>query len=115
MTDKKEKIVHVGTKEEFDNLIAGKNPVLVDFFAVWCGPCQMMGPILDEMIEKYKNIDKVKIAKVDIDEIKEIAIEYGVMSVPTFIIFQEGKAIETMVGMRSGEELQAKLDDLLKK
>ena len=113
--EKKDKILHVATKEEFDKLIAGETPVLVDFFAVWCGPCQMMGPILDEMVEKHKNIDKVKVAKVDIDELKEIAVEYGVMSVPTFIIFQKGKAVETFVGMRSGEELFGKLDDLIVK
>lgn len=110
----KEAIKQIETKEEFEELINGKKPVLVDFFAVWCGPCQMMGPILEQMAEEYKNIDKVEIAKVDIDLLKDLAMQYGVMSVPTFMIFQEGKQIETMVGMRPQEEFQEKLDLLVK-
>ena len=108
------KIIHVESKEEFDKLIAGDKPVLADFFAVWCGPCQMMGPLLEQMAEEYKNIDKVKIAKVDIDLLKDTAMEYGVMSVPTFILFNDGKPVEQMVGMRPQEELEEKLDALIK-
>lgn len=111
----KEKIVHPKTKEEFDKLISGKKPVLVDFFAVWCGPCQMMGPILDELTEKYKKIDEVEIAKVDIDELRDVAGDYDVMSVPTFMIFKEGKPLETMVGMRSQGDLERKLNEALEK
>lgn len=107
-------IKHPEAKEEFDKLISGNKPVLVDFFATWCGPCQMMGPMLDEMVKNYKNIDKVKIAKVDIDLLRDVAAEYGVMSVPTFILFDGGKPVETMVGMRSCDDLTRSLDKLMK-
>jgi len=113
MPDKKDPIIHIGSKEAFDKIIAGSKPVLVDFFAVWCGPCQMMMPLLDEMTTNYKNIDKVAVVKVDIDELGEIAQEYNVMSVPTFMIFDKGKAVETMVGMRTLNELESKLDALI--
>lgn len=108
-------ITHVKTKEEFDKLIGGDKPVLADFFATWCGPCQMMGPMIDEMAESYKNIDKVEIIKIDIDQSPEIAAEFNVMSVPTFIIFDKGKPIETYVGMRPIEEFETMLDGLIGK
>lgn len=113
MNEEKSTIEHVKSAEEFDTLIKGEKPVLVDFFATWCGPCQMMSPMLDEMSKTYKNMAKVKIAKVDIDELKEIAISYGVMSVPTFIIFQKGKEVDKMVGMRPCSEFEDKLDKLI--
>ncbi len=105
-------IHHIETKEAFDKLISGKKPVIVDFSATWCGPCQMMGPILDDLAESYKNKDKVEIAKVDIDNLKDLAIEFGVMSVPSFVFFKDGKPVETFVGMRSQEDLEEKLDEL---
>lgn len=108
-------VTHVKTKEEFEKLIKGDKPVLVDFFAEWCGPCQMMGPMLDEMAENYKNIDKVEIAKVDIDQLADVASEYGVMSVPTFIVFNNGKNVNTYTGMRPTDEFEAQLDKLIGK
>ena len=67
MTEKEEKIIHVETKEEFDKLIAGKAPVLVDFFAVWCGPCSVLGPILEKISEEYKN--KIIFAKANVNDV----------------------------------------------
>lgn len=113
MTEKKEIIKHPKTNEEFEKIIASGKPVLVDYFATWCGPCQMMGPILDDMAENYKNIDKVEIVKVDIDELRKPAEKYNIMSVPTFMLFKDGKDVETMVGMRSQDDLEAKLDKLV--
>jgi len=107
-------IKHLKSKEEFDELIKGGKPVLVDFYAEWCGPCQMMGPILEDMSENYKNAEKVEIAKVDVDELKDVAGEYDVMSIPTFGIFADGKLVETLVGMRGQDELMDKLDEQLK-
>ena len=115
MEEKNELIKHPKSKEEFDAIIKDGKPILVDFFATWCGPCQMMGPILDDMTESYKNIGKVEIVKVDIDKLGDVAEEFNIMSVPTFMIFNDGKAVETMVGMRSQEEIESKLDGLLKK
>lgn len=107
-------IKQITSKEEFNTLINGDEPVLVDFFATWCGPCQMTDPMLEEMANSYKNIDKVEIAKVDVDQSKDIASEYNVMSMPTFIIFNNGKVEETYVGMRPTEEFETKLDQLIK-
>jgi thioredoxin 1 len=113
MTDKNEIIKHPKTNEEFEKIIASGKPVLVDYFATWCGPCQMMGPILEDMAKNYKNIDKIEIVKVDIDELRKPAEKYNIMSVPTFMLFKDGKDVETMVGMRSQEVLEEKLDKLI--
>ena len=114
MSEQHETIKHPGTSKTFNEIIASDKPVLVDFFATWCGPCQMMGMLLDDFTISYKNIHKVEIAKVDIDELKEIALDYNVMSVPTLILFNDGKPVETMVGMRPIEEIESKLDALIK-
>ncbi|MDO8668307.1 MAG: thioredoxin [bacterium] len=80
------------------------DPVLVDFFATWCGPCQMMAPIIDEMITEYKD-KKVKIGKLNIDENQEIASKYNVMSIPTFLVFKNGKVVAKKAGYCDKEEL----------
>ncbi len=106
-------VEHIKNKAEYDKLIRGDKPVLIDFAASWCGPCQMMAPIFEELSEDYKNADKVVIAKIDVDEIAEVAMANHVMSVPTFLFFQDGKMVETMVGMKTKEALEAKLDQLV--
>ena len=108
-------VKQIGSKEAFDKIIGGDKPVLADFFATWCGPCQMMGPMLDEMAKSYKNIEKVEIIKIDIDQFAEIAADYKIMSVPAFIIFNKGKVEDTLSGMRSTDELETKLDKLIVK
>lgn len=85
------------------------DPVLVDFFATWCGPCQMMAPIIEEMINEYKD-KKVKIGKLNIDENQEIAVKYNVMSIPTFLIFKNGKAVDRKTGYCTKEELAQLID-----
>lgn len=86
-------------------------PVLVDFYADWCGPCKMMGPIVSEMAQTFDG--KMKIGKLNIDEEMEIAQKYHVMSIPTFIIFKKGQPVETMVGGMPKEELEEKLRQVL--
>ncbi|MFH0779879.1 MAG: thioredoxin [Parcubacteria group bacterium] len=83
---------------------------LVDFFAAWCGPCQMLGPILEDVDKEIGA--KFKICKVDVDQAPAAAEKYGVMSVPTLIIFKNGEAVETMNGVRSKEVLIEKLESL---
>ncbi len=75
-----------------------EKPVLVDFFAQWCGPCKIQGPIVNELAEDVK--DKAIVGKLDIEKANDIAGEYGVMSIPTILIFKDGKVKETMVGLR---------------
>ncbi len=92
------------TSENFEQEVLNSEvPVLVDFFATWCGPCKMMSPIVEELAKEMKG--KVKIYKVDTDEEQDLAIKYGIMSIPTFIVFKNGEVVNTAVGMRDKEEL----------
>ena len=87
-----------------DVLEASKEkPVLVDFFAAWCGPCKVQGPIVEEVSEAVG--DKASVGKLDTEKAQQTAMQYGVMSIPTLIIFKDGKPVETMVGLQSKETL----------
>jgi len=102
------------TNEDFEqSVIQSDTPVLVDFYAEWCGPCKTQTPILGELAQEFDG--RVKFAKVDIDVEgnKDIAVKYGVMSVPTLIIFSNGVVKETMVGVTSKSKLKQKLEQLL--
>jgi thioredoxin 1 len=83
-------------------------PVLVDFWAEWCGPCKMIAPVLDELATEFG--DRVKIGKVNIDEHQGLATEYGIRAIPTLLIFKNGQVAEQIVGMRSKRDLKASLD-----
>ena len=85
--------------------------VMVDFWAVWCGPCQMVAPIIDELAVEYK--DKVKVMKLNTDENPEIAGKYQVMSIPTILIFKNGQPVERLVGAMPKRKFKEILDSLL--
>ncbi len=83
-------------------------PVLVDFYADWCGPCKMMGPIIDELAKEYDG--KIKIGKLNVDDNPETARQYRVMTIPTMIIYNNGEAVDTSIGIISKKVLTEKLD-----
>lgn len=95
--------VQVNTDNFEDEVLKSKVPVLVDFYAKWCGPCKMMGPVVDKVSDAI--LPQGKVCKLDIDESIDIAMRYKVVSVPTFILFYNGQAVETRVGTSSQDEL----------
>ena len=100
------------TNEDFEqSVIQADTPVLVDFYADWCGPCKTQAPILGQLAEEFDG--KVKFAKVDIDVDgnKDLAVKYGVLSVPTLILFSNGEVKEKMVGVTSKSKLKQKLEE----
>jgi thioredoxin 1 len=96
------------TKENFAaEVLQASTPVLVDFWAEWCGPCKMIAPILDELAEEYGG--RVKIGKVNIDEHQELAAQYSVRAIPTLLLFHQGQVADQMVGLRSKKDLKTSL------
>lgn len=92
------------TNENFEKeVISSKKPILVDFWASWCGPCQMIAPIVEEISNELS--ERIKVGKLNVDEQPEIAIQYDVMSIPTLILFKDGKVVNTIIGYHSKEEI----------
>lgn len=85
--------------------------VLVDFYATWCGPCQMLAPVISEIAKEYAG--KVKVCKVNVDDEQELALKYGVMSIPTLVFIDKGKVVKVSVGYLSKEDLVSTIDRLL--
>lgn len=83
-------------EKNFDDIVAGGKPVLVDFWASWCGPCQFMLPIFDKLAKKYS--DKIVFARLNVDDNQSVASRYDVYAIPTFMVFQDGKAVDRAVG-----------------
>ena len=99
------------TDESFRELITGEKPVVIDFWAEWCGPCRMLGPVIEELAEQYE--DKVIIGKMNVDENAEISEEYGVRSIPTILFFKDGELKDKHIGAASKSVLEGKLKAIL--
>jgi len=100
------------TNANFKKDVLGSDlPVLVDFWAAWCGPCKMIAPLIDELAKEYAG--KMRIGKVDVDANPKIATEYGVMSIPTIIFFKKGKVMSQLVGAVSKPGLKRKIEENL--
>ena len=96
------------TRENFENEVMKSNiPVLIDFWAPWCGPCRMMGPIIEQLAEEYEG--KAKVGKVNVDEEGELSQAFGVMSIPTIVLVKDGKVVRQAVGARPKAEVEAML------
>lgn len=107
------KVIHYGGENNVDKLldtvVSKKGATVVDFFATWCGPCRALGPVLDELSEEVD----YNIVKVDVDQYQDLAAFYGVRSIPTLVIFKDGKPVETLIGGRSKEQLKEDVEKVI--
>jgi thioredoxin 1 len=101
------------TDDNFEKeVLQSEVPVFVDFWAPWCGPCQMMGPIVDELSTEFE-VTKIKLGKLNVDESKQVAGKFEVLSIPTFKIFKSGKVVDTIVGGVTKEKLKGFIEKSL--
>ncbi len=102
-------VIHLEDGTFDSEVLKSETPVLVDFWAVWCGPCKAIGPVVDELAKEYKG--KLKVAKLDIDHHQQVPQKYGIRSIPTLLLFKGGKVVDTIIGAVP----KAKLVDAVKK
>jgi thioredoxin 1 len=108
---KSEFLVHLNDTNYEEQISKSDKPVLVDFWAPWCGPCKAIGPLVEEISEAYK--DRAVIAKINVDENQKAASAYGVRSIPTLILFKDGKIFDTIIGLAPKERLEELINKAL--
>ena len=105
------KPVEVTDQDFADQVLGSDTPVLVDFWAEWCGPCRVLGPVIESLAGDYDG--KVKIAKVDVDANHQVAMQFGIRSIPTVILFDKGQIVDTFVGVRPRSDYDASLQKVI--
>lgn len=101
-------VLHLDDKNFKKEVVDSKQPVLVDFWADWCGPCKMVAPVIEEISKEYAG--KVKVAKINVEEAANTATNFGIMSIPTLMLFKNGKVVKQIVGAVSKQELRSAID-----
>lgn len=99
------------TNENFETLKGGSQPLVVDFWATWCGPCRMIAPVIAELAEAYDG--KVTVAKCDVEECEELAAEFGIRNIPTILFFKGGQVVDKLIGAQPKAKIEEKIQALL--
>lgn len=99
------------TTDNFEGLKNSELPLVVDFWATWCGPCRMIAPIVEELAKEYDG--KINVGKCDVEECDELAAEFGIRNIPTLLFFKDGQIIDRLVGAVNKTKIQEKIDDIL--
>ena len=99
------------TNENFESLKNGEQPLVVDFWATWCGPCRMVGPVISELAEQYDG--KIVVGKCDVEDNEELAVEFGIRNIPTILFFKNGQVVDKLVGAQSKAKIDEKFQTLL--
>ena len=99
------------TSENFESLKAGNLPLVVDFWATWCGPCRMLAPVIEELAKEYEG--KIVLGKCDVEENEDLAAEFGIRNIPTVLFFKNGDVVDKLIGAQPKAKLVEKFDSLL--
>lgn len=99
-------VIHINKENFEDEVLKSDKPVLIDFWASWCGPCKMLSPVIEELAEE---VDEAKICKINVDEESDLAMKFKVMSIPTLVVMKDGKSLRSTVGVQPKEKIKEML------